>query len=66
MSDDNQIIFTQGFIVACMECHNGKPEAVDTLEEAQRLAKIHLSVTGKPHGDHTVTITPTTLVRRKK
>jgi hypothetical protein len=57
---------TRGFIVACMNCHGGKGTPVDTKEEAQRLAKIHLSVTGKPHGDHTVTITPTTLVRRKK
>jgi hypothetical protein len=29
MSDDKQTVSTQGFIVACMNCHNGKPEAVE-------------------------------------
>jgi hypothetical protein len=55
-----------GYIVACMECHNGKPEAVDTQEQAYKLAEIHFAVTNKPHGGHTVTITETTLVRLKK
>ena len=68
MSDDKEpeLVFTQGFIVACMDCHGGKPDPFDTIEEANREAEIHLSVTGKHHGSHTVTITPTTLVRRKK
>lgn len=59
-------ISTQGFVIACMKCHNGKPEAIDTLEEAQRQAQIHFSVTEKPHGGHTVAIIPATLVRTKK
>jgi hypothetical protein len=61
-----EITITDGFIAACMECHNGKPMAVDTWEEAVKEAKSHLSVTEKPHGDHTMTITPTKLVRLKK
>ena len=67
MSDDKpELISTEGFIVACMECHGGKPDAFDTIEEANREAEIHLSIDSKLHGGHTVTITPTTLVRRKK
>lgn len=63
--EKSETVITRGFIVACMECHNGKPMAVDTQEQAQREADIHFLVTGKPHGGHTVTITPTQLVRRK-
>jgi hypothetical protein len=68
MSEDKETVATQGFILACMNCHNGKGEAVDTMEEAQRRASIHLSIGGghKDHSGHTVTITPTTIVRRKK
>jgi hypothetical protein len=57
---------TPGFIVACMDCHGGKGTAVDTPEEAEAMAETHFRVTKKPHGGHTVTITPTTLVRKQK
>lgn len=63
--EKSETVTTRGFIVACMECHNGKPMAVDTKEEAQREADIHLSIDEKMHGGHTVTITPTQIVRRK-
>ena len=53
-----------GYVVACMECHNGKPEVKDTQEQAEKWAEIHLSIDSKMHGKHTVTITPTTLVRK--
>jgi hypothetical protein len=59
-------VSTPGFIVACMNCHNGKGTAVDTKEEARKMADIHLSIDGKPHGDHVVAIIPADLVRRKK
>jgi len=57
---------TSGFIVACMECHGGKGTAVDTPEEADAMAETHFNAGDKPHGGHTVTITPTTLVRKQK
>jgi len=55
-----------GYIVACMECHNGKLHSEDTLEQAEKWAEMHLSIgTGhKDHSGHTVTITKTTLVRK--
>jgi hypothetical protein len=66
MSDEKELVSTPGFIVACMNCHNGKGTEADTEEEALKMAKIHLSIEEKPHGGHTVAITPTTLIRRKK
>jgi hypothetical protein len=55
---------TKGFIVACMNCHSQLGTAVDTHEEAESLARIHFSAGDKPHDGHTITITPTELVRK--
>lgn len=55
------------FLVACMDCHSGKPEVYYTMEEAQKVAYIHLSCTHRGHKDHSgheVTITPTQVVRQ--
>lgn len=62
-------ISSQGFIVACMNCHGGAGTAVDTTEEARRMADIHL-LPGeheghKSHKGHVVAIIPAELVRRK-
>lgn len=57
---------TSGFLVSCMDCHNGKPDAVNTKEEAQTWADIHLSIDSKMHGEHTVVIIPAQLVRKGK
>lgn len=59
-----EIKITPGFIVACMECHQQIGTAVDTHEEAERLARIHFAPGDKPHDGHTITITPTELVRK--
>lgn len=63
-------VTTQGFIVACMNCHNGAGTAVDTIEEARKMADIHLGPNEheghKSHADHVVAIIPAELVRRKK
>ncbi len=56
---------TDGFIVACMECHQQLGMAVDTFEQALAEAKIHFSKGNKPHDGHTVTVTATKLIRKK-
>ena len=56
---------TDGFIVACMECHQQIGMAVDTYEQALHEAEIHFAPCDKPHDGHTVTVTPTRLIRKK-
>lgn len=56
---------TDGFIMACMNCHNGTCwDEFPTMEAAQKEAAIHLSIDSKMHGGHTLAIIPATLVKR--
>jgi hypothetical protein len=70
MNEETKTVSKSGFIVACMNCHGGKGTAVDTREEAQTMADIHLRPKAheghKSHAGHVVAIIPAELVRRKK
>jgi hypothetical protein len=61
-----ELIITDGWVVACMTCHQQLGTEVDTYKQAEKMAKTHFAPGDKPHDGHTITFTPTKLVRKKK